>query len=174
MSALVASDGPTASLRARDFPEQPWGTAPLVENPNAIDRWFQERLNDPTGETLGVLRAYLSGGIRFGDQDARPSLMACLRETGCMGLAWRLGLIDVDRAIERFPEGFVDLLDSIDTSGDGEICVAELQVAIRTVDPKADDKTVERMLSFADADGDDTVSFAEFKEIIRASLAPKR
>jgi len=30
------------------------------------------------------------------------------------------------------------------------------------------------MLSFADADGDDTVSFAEFKEIIRASLTPKR
>ena len=65
------------------------------------------------------------------------------------------------------------VFDSIDTSGDGEICVAELQVAIRTVDPKADDKTVERMLSFADADGDDTVSFAEFKEIIRASLTPK-
>ena len=65
------------------------------------------------------------------------------------------------------------VFDSIDTSGDGEICVAELQVAIRTVDPKADDKTVERMLSFADADGDETVSFAEFKEIIRASLTPK-
>ena len=31
------------------------------------------------------------------------------------------------------------VFDSIDTSGDGEICVAELQVAIRTVDPKADD-----------------------------------
>ena len=66
------------------------------------------------------------------------------------------------------------VFDSIDTSGDGEICVAELQVAIRTVAAKADDKTVERMLSFADADGDATVSFEEFKEIISASLTPKR
>ena len=31
------------------------------------------------------------------------------------------------------------VFDSIDTSGDGEICVAELQVAIRTVAAKADD-----------------------------------
>ena len=43
------------------------------------------------------------------------------------------------------------------------------QAAIRKVDPNADDKTVERMLTFADADGDDTVSLDEFKEIIRSA-----
>ena len=61
------------------------------------------------------------------------------------------------------------VFESIDTSGDGEICVAELKAAIRKVDPNADDKTVERMLTFADADGDDTVSLDEFKEIIRSA-----
>merc|ERR1740117_1691086 len=55
---------------------------------------------------------------------------------------------------------------AIDTNGDGDICVAELKAAIRTVDPNAADETVQRMLAFADADGDAQVSFEEFKEII--------
>lgn len=55
---------------------------------------------------------------------------------------------------------------AIDTNGDGDICVAELKAAIRTVDPGTADATVQRMLAFADADGDAQVSFEEFKEII--------
>ena len=42
------------------------------------------------------------------------------------------------------------VFDSIDTSGDGEICVAELQVAIRTVDPKADDIDKARSEGYSD------------------------
>ena len=59
---------------------------------------------------------------------------------------------------------------SIDTSGDGEIDVDELKTAIRKVNPKVDDKTIERMLTFADGDGDAQVSFDEFKKIIDAAI----
>jgi hypothetical protein len=60
---------------------------------------------------------------------------------------------------------------SIDTSRDGEIDAGELKVAIVKVNPMVEDRTVERMLSFADADGDGDVSFAEFKKVIDAAIA---
>ena len=62
------------------------------------------------------------------------------------------------------------VFESIDTSGDGEIDAAELKTAIRKVNPKVDDKTIERMLTFADGDGDAQVSFDEFKKIIDAAI----
>ena len=61
---------------------------------------------------------------------------------------------------------------SIDTNGDGEIDLDELKAAIRKVNPKVDDKTVERMHTFADADGDAQVSFEEFKKIILSGGRP--
>ena len=60
---------------------------------------------------------------------------------------------------------------SIDTSGDGEVDVDELKAAIRKVNPKMDDATVERMMTFADGDGDAQVSFEEFKKIILSAIA---
>ena len=59
---------------------------------------------------------------------------------------------------------------SIDTSGDGEIDVDELKTAIRKVNPNIDDTAIERMLTFADGDGDAQVSFDEFKKIIDAAI----
>ena len=59
---------------------------------------------------------------------------------------------------------------SIDTSGDGEVDVDELKAAIRKVNPKMDDATVERMMTFADGDGDAQVSFEEFKKIVDSAI----
>jgi hypothetical protein len=60
---------------------------------------------------------------------------------------------------------------SIDTSGDGNIDAGELKAAIRKVNPKVDDTTVERMLTFADDDGDAEIDFEEFKKIILSATA---
>jgi hypothetical protein len=60
---------------------------------------------------------------------------------------------------------------SIDTSGDGNIDAGELKAAIRKVNPKVDDTTVERMLTFMDDDGDAEVNFDEFKKIIISGTA---
>ena len=62
------------------------------------------------------------------------------------------------------------VFDSIDTSGDGEIDAAELKAAIRKVNPKVDDATVKRMMTFADGDGDAQVSFEEFKKIVDSAI----
>ena len=60
---------------------------------------------------------------------------------------------------------------SIDTSGDGNIDAGELKAAIRKVNPKVDDHTVARMLTFLDDDGDAEVNFDEFKKIIISGTA---
>ena len=60
---------------------------------------------------------------------------------------------------------------AIDTSGDGNVDRDELTTAIRKVNPKVDDETVERMLTFADADGDAEIDFDEFKKIITSATA---
>ena len=62
------------------------------------------------------------------------------------------------------------VMSKLDTSGDGNIDAGELKAAIRKVNPKVEDSTVERMLSFADADGNGDVSFAEFKKIIDTAI----
>ena len=59
---------------------------------------------------------------------------------------------------------------SIDTSGDGNIDAGELKAAIRKVNPKVEDSTVARMLTFADDDGDAEVNFDEFKKIIDTAI----
>ena len=60
---------------------------------------------------------------------------------------------------------------AIDTSGDGNVDRDELTTAIRKVNPKVDDHTVARMLTFLDDDGDAEVNFDEFKKIIISGTA---
>jgi len=60
---------------------------------------------------------------------------------------------------------------AIDTDESGDIDQEELLAAIRTIKPDADDDTVAKMLSVADADGNATVDFDEFKQIMLSSFA---
>jgi len=57
--------------------------------------------------------------------------------------------------------------ESIDTDSSGDIDMQELKIAIKVINPTADDAAVAKMLSFADNDGDLQVSFEEFKRILR-------
>lgn len=55
---------------------------------------------------------------------------------------------------------------AIDTDNSGDIDKAELLEAIQQINPGVDSKTVMKMLNFADGDGDQQVSFEEFKQIM--------
>jgi Ca2+-binding EF-hand superfamily protein len=55
---------------------------------------------------------------------------------------------------------------AIDTDDSGDIDQRELLKAIQEINPAADARMVEKMLNFADADGDRQVSFDEFKQIM--------
>lgn len=64
---------------------------------------------------------------------------------------------------------------AIDTDNSGDIDQAELLDALKQINPDADAKTVEGMLSFADEDGDRSVSFEEFKQImVKQKKPPKK
>ena len=51
----------------------------------------------------------------------------------------------------------------------GDIDVDKLRAALEAISPQADDEAVEKMLAFAVADGNKTVSFADFKQIVQGT-----
>ena len=59
---------------------------------------------------------------------------------------------------------------AIDTDDSGDIDPDELLKAIQTIRPDADASIVQQMLTFADTDGDEQISFEEFKQIILAGI----
>jgi len=64
------------------------------------------------------------------------------------------------------------VFQSLDVSGDGQIDISELEGALRQyVSADTSEKTIMKMLSEADVDGDRQVSFDEFKRIMRGGQA---
>jgi len=63
-------------------------------------------------------------------------------------------------------ESLLEAFHEIDTDKSGSIEEAELEAAIRAMDPNASSAKIRDMLDFADADGDGQVTFEEFKKIM--------
>ena len=63
--------------------------------------------------------------------------------------------------------------EAIDTDKSGDVSFAELKIAIKAINPDADDAAIESMLNFADEDGDMEVSFEEFAMIMRGEMKAK-
>jgi len=63
-------------------------------------------------------------------------------------------------------ESLLEAFHEIDTDKSGSIEEAELEAAIRAMDPSASAAKIRDMLDFADADGDGLVTFEEFKKIM--------
>ena len=60
--------------------------------------------------------------------------------------------------------------DAIDTDQSGDIDLSELTVALKAINPDADEETLAKMIAIGDVDGDKEVSFYEFKKLITKPL----
>lgn len=63
-------------------------------------------------------------------------------------------------------EMLLEAFQEIDIDKSGSIEEAELEAAIRKMDPNASNAKIRDMLDFADSDGDGHVTFEEFKKIM--------
>ncbi len=59
--------------------------------------------------------------------------------------------------------------DGIDTDGDGYITASELLKAMLTANPKTSDDNIVAVVTMADDDGDNKISYEEYAKFVRPS-----
>jgi calcium-dependent protein kinase len=85
------------------------------------------------------------------------------------------GIKVAEYADEKTREKFTDkelreVFDSIDTDKSGTLDVEELKSAFKTIGQDAADETIEKMFAIGDTDGDNSISFDEFKVIMLSDI----
>jgi len=78
--------------------------------------------------------------------------------------------LEVSRTRKFSEDELKSAFNSIDTDSSGDIDLEELRVAIRATNPDVDEDELQRMIALGDVDGDQEVSFYEFKKLITLPL----